>query len=113
MINDKEKIRDKIIELMKMNLESMDMTSALNELKNNVKLKFVKYCKNIDPLDISNKIKVPAAEVIEYVEIFKTNKDVKDLVLLLVNINEPLDEEFERMISKYILESHNELKNYC
>ena len=37
MINDKEKIRDKIIELMKKNLDSIEMTSALIELKNDVK----------------------------------------------------------------------------
>ncbi len=112
MTNKKEKIRDKIIKLMKTNLDSMERTYPLTELEKHVKIEFFEYRRNIDPLNISSKLKLPATEVLKYIEVFHTNTDVKDSVVMLVNIKQLLEEEFERIISKYILETYNELENH-
>lgn len=105
---DNKKISEIIKEIME-SAEIMDITSKFENLKNEIKNGITDYCRRADPLDISNKLDIPVDEVIEYLEIIQKNWEIKEAMLMLINIDKPFKEEIERLALKYIGESHRDL----
>ena len=76
-----------------------------------IRREFNEWHRNADPLNISARTKVPATEVLPLFEKFK-NIELREMVIMSVDINKPLNDEFERIVSEGILRIYKESKKY-
>lgn len=74
---------------------------GLMRIPDEVKAEILIYYRDIDPISIAQKFRIPTHTLVDFIEQVQSNSEMREMLSHLVDIHKPLHNELERLTADY------------